>query len=42
MRFFNHEIKDVQPITLTKEYMFRDIDDLIELDILEAHPTRTE
>lgn len=37
-QIFNHEVKNVQPITLTKEYMFRDSDDLLEIDIPEAHP----
>ncbi len=37
---FNHKTKEVKPITLTKEHMFRSVDDLIEIDIPNAHPTK--
>lgn len=39
-QIFNHQIKAVQPITLIKEHMFRDSDELIEIDIPKAHPTK--
>lgn len=41
-QIFNHQVKKVQPITITKEYMFRDSDELIEIDIPEAHALRGE
>jgi len=40
-QIFNREIKNVQPITLTKEHMFRDVDVLVEVDVEEAHPTNS-
>lgn len=37
---FNYKTKEVQPNTLTKEHMFRSVDDLVEIDIPKAHPTK--
>lgn len=37
-QIFNHKIKAAQSITLIKEHMFRSSDDLMEIDIPEAHP----
>lgn len=37
--FYNKKLKQMSKITMTKEHSFRDSDDLLEVDIEEAHPT---
>jgi len=39
--FYNKKLKPTPKITVLKENSFRGVDDLIEIDIEEAHPTRT-
>ncbi len=37
--FYNKKLKQMPSITMIKEHSFRDSDDLLEVDIEEAHPT---
>lgn len=39
-QIYNHGLKIITPITLTKAYSFRDTDDLLEVDIQEASSSR--
>ncbi|KKT67239.1 MAG: hypothetical protein UW60_C0010G0002 [Candidatus Woesebacteria bacterium GW2011_GWA2_44_33] len=41
-QFFNFKLRKMPKINADKNRSFRDSDDLVEIDIPEAHPTRTE
>lgn len=41
-QFYNFKLKQMPKIDLDKNRSFRDSDDVIEIDIQEVHPTRTE
>ena len=41
-QFYNFKLRQMPKIDLDKNRSFRDLDDVIEIDIQVAHPTRTE